>query len=94
EKVVAEADAPEAKATEAPAAKAKAPAKPRSRAKAPVAEAEAVAEETAEAPKAKAKAPRKKAAAKDVAQDVTSTTEAGGTDDGPPRSGWWQRTFG
>jgi ribonuclease E len=101
EKVVAEADAPEAKATEAasapeeaPVAKAKAPAKPRSRAKAPVAEAEVVAEETAEAPKAKAKAPRKKAAAKDVAQDVTSTTEAGGADDGPPRSGWWQRTFG
>lgn len=101
EKVVVEADASEAKATEAasapeeaPAAKAKAPAKPRSRAKAPVAEAEAVANETAEAPKAKAKAPRKKAAAKDVAQDVTSTTEAGGTDDGPPRSGWWQRTFG
>jgi ribonuclease E len=101
EKVVVEADAPEAKATEAPsaaeeapAAKAKAPAKPRSRAKAPVAEAEAVADETAEAPKAKAKAPRKKAAAKDVAQDVTSTTEAGGADDGPPRSGWWQRTFG
>ncbi|MEY3623500.1 MAG: hypothetical protein RLZZ407_1059 [Pseudomonadota bacterium] len=101
EKVVAEADAPEAKATEAvsvaeeaPVAKAKAPAKPRSRAKAPVAEAEAVADETAEAPTAKAKAPRKKAAAKDVAQDVTSTTEAGGADDGPPRSGWWQRTFG
>jgi ribonuclease E len=101
EKVVAEADAPEAKATEAPSAaeeapatKAKTPAKPRSRAKAPVAEAEAVADETAEAPKAKAKTPRKKAAAKDVAQDVTSTTEAGGADDGPPRSGWWQRTFG
>ena len=101
EKVAVEADAPEAKATEAasapeeaPAAKAKAPAKPRSRAKAPVAEAEAVADETAEAPKAKAKAPRKKAAAKDVAQDVTSTTDAGGADDGPPRSGWWQRTFG
>ena len=101
EKVVAEADAPEAKATEAasapeeaPAAKAKAPAKPRSRAKAPVAEAEAVADDTAEAPKAKAKAPRKKAAAKDVAQDVTSTTDAGEADDGPPRSGWWQRTFG
>jgi ribonuclease E len=101
EKVVAEADAPEAKATEAPSAaeeapvaKAKAPAKPRSRAKAPVAEAEAVAVETAEAPTAKAKAPRKKAAAKDVAQDVTSTTDAGGADDGPPRSGWWQRTFG
>jgi ribonuclease E len=101
EKVAVEADAPEAKATEAPSAaeeapvaKAKAPAKPRSRAKAPVAEAEAVADDTAEAPKAKAKAPRKKAAAKDVAQDVTSTTDAGGADDGPPRSGWWQRTFG
>jgi ribonuclease E len=99
EKVVVEADAPEAKAAEAPSAaeeapvaKAKAPAKPRSRAKAPVAE--AVADDTADAPKAKAKAPRKKAAAKDVAQDVTSTTDAGGADDGPPRSGWWQRTFG
>jgi ribonuclease E len=99
DKVVLEADVSEAKATEAPsapeeapAAKAKAPAKPRSRAKAPVAE--AVADETIEVPKAKAKAPRKKTAAKDVAQDVTSTTEAGGADDGPPRSGWWQRTFG
>lgn len=91
DKVVVAAETANA-AEEAPAAKAKAPAKPRSRAKAPAAE--AVAEETAEAPKAKAKAPRKKAAAKDVAQDVTSTTEAGGTDDGPPRSGWWQRTFG
>ncbi len=97
EKVLTEAEAPEVKATEAPeapAAKAKAPAKPRSRAKAKAPAAEAVADETAEAPKAKAKAPRKKAAAKDAAQDVTSTTEAGGTDDGPPRSGWWQRTFG
>jgi ribonuclease E len=91
---VSEAKATEAPSApeEAPAAKAKAPAKPRSRAKAPVAE--AVADETIEVPKAKAKAPRKKTAAKDVAQDVTSTTEAGGADDGPPRSGWWQRTFG
>ncbi len=97
EKVVTEAEAPEVKATEAPeapTAKAKAPAKPRSRAKEKAPATEAVADETAEAPKVKAKAPRKKAAAKDATQDVTSTTEAGGADDGAPRSGWWQRTFG
>lgn len=93
-----DAAAPEAVATpdDAEPAATKAPAKPRSRAKAkaPVEVAEA-ATEAAEAPKAKAKAPRKKAAAKDQAQDVTSTTaEKAPEEDGPPRSGWWQRTFG
>lgn len=93
-----DAAAPETVATpdDAETAAAKAPAKPRSRAKAkaPVEVAEE-ATETAEAPKAKAKAPRKKAAAKDQAQDVTSTTaEKSPEEDGPPRSGWWQRTFG
>lgn len=93
-----DAAAPETVATpdDAETAAAKAPAKPRSRAKAkaPVEVAEA-ATEAAEAPKAKAKAPRKKAAAKDRAQDVTSTTsEKAPEEDGPPRSGWWQRTFG
>ncbi len=91
---VAEVAAPEA----AEPVAAKAPAKPRSRAKAKVtdapAEAAEAATEVAEAPKSKAKAPRKKAAAKDQAQDVTSTTADSAPDDGPPRSGWWQRTFG
>jgi len=76
----------------------KAPAKPRGRAKAKTADAPAEVAKTepeaAEAPKEKAKAPRKKAAAKDQAQDVTSTTAESTPDDGPPRSGWWQRTFG
>lgn len=93
-----DAAAPDAVATpdDVEPAATKAPAKPRSRAKAkaPVEVAEA-ATEAAEAPKAKAKAPRKKAAAKDQAQDVTSTTaEKAPEEDGPPRSGWWQRTFG
>jgi ribonuclease E len=80
---------------ETPAAKAKAPARPRAKAKdkAPVV-ADAATEETAEAPKAKARAPRKKAAAKDAAQDVTSTDAEASTEDGTPRTGWWQRTFG
>jgi ribonuclease E len=73
---------------EAAPAKAKAPAKPRGKAKAaeaaePATEAEPVA--------AKPKAPRKKAAAKDSAATESVTTE---TEDGTPRSGWWQRTFG
>ena len=82
-------------ADKAPAAKAKAPAKPRAKAKekAPVA-AEAASDDAIEAPKAKAKAPRKKAAAKDATQDVASTEADGGPDDGTPRTGWWQRTFG
>jgi ribonuclease E len=72
-------------------AKAKAPAKPRGKAK--VAEAEPVAEAAQVA--AKPKTPRKKAAAKDTAAADSVSTDAGGeADDGTPRSGWWQRTFG
>ncbi len=95
----AEAEAPTTQAPvaadEAPAAKSKAPAKPRAKAKekAPVA-AEAAADDAIEAPKAKAKAPRRKAAAKDAGQDVASTEADSGPDDGTPRTGWWQRTFG
>jgi len=79
---------------EVPATKAKAPAKPRAKAKASPSVTETAAEEAAEAPKTKAKAPRKKAAAKDAARDVASTEAEGGSDDGTPRTGWWQRTFG
>lgn len=79
---------------DAPATKAKAPAKPRAKAKATPPVTETAAEEAAEAPKTKAKAPRKKAAAKDAASDVASTEAEGGSDDGTPRTGWWQRTFG
>ena len=75
---------------EAPASKAKAPAKPRAKAKDKTPVADAVVEVAAEVPTAKPKAPRKKAAAKDAAQDVVSTD----TEDGAPRTGWWQRTFG
>jgi ribonuclease E len=72
-------------------AKAKAPAKPRGKAK--VAEAEPVAEAAQVA--AKPTTPRKKAAAKDTAAADSVSTDAGGeADDGTPRSGWWQRTFG
>lgn len=79
-------------ADKAPAAKVKAPAKPRAKAKATSSEAEATVEKTAETPKAKA--PRKKSAAKDAAKDVASTQADGAPDDGTPRTGWWQRTFG
>jgi ribonuclease E len=79
---------------EVPATKAKAPAKPRAKAKATPSVTETAAEEAAEAPKTKAKAPRKKAAAKDAARDVASTEAEGSSDDGTPRTGWWQRTFG
>ena len=95
--VEGEAEAPTTQAPvaadKAPAAKAKAPAKPRAKAKekAPVA-ADAAADDAIEAPKAKA--PRKKAATKDATQDVASTEADGGADDGTPRTGWWQRTFG
>jgi ribonuclease E len=81
-------------ADEAPAAKVKAPAKSRAKAKATPPVTETAAEEAAETPKTKAKAPRKKAAAKDAAKDVASTEVDGGPDDGTPRTGWWQRTFG
>lgn len=97
-KVEATADAPAIMAPEAAeevaAAKVKAPAKPRAKVKATPPTAETVAEEAVEAPKAKAKAPRKKAAAKDVAKDEASTQTDDAPDDGTPRTGWWQRTFG
>ena len=107
-KVEATADAPAIKAPvaaeEVAAAKVKAPAKPRARVKAPAKPrakvkatppaAETLAEKAVEAPKAKAKAPRKKAAAKDAAKDVASTQADDAPDDGTPRTGWWQRTFG
>ena len=86
-------DAP-AEAAATPAAKVKAPAKPRAKVKATPPAAETLAEEAVEAPKAKAKAPRKKAAAKDVAKDEASTQADDAPDDGTPRTGWWQRTFG
>jgi ribonuclease E len=79
---------------EVPATKAKTPTKPRAKAKATPSVTETAAEEAAEAPKTKAKAPRKKAAAKVAASDVASTEAEGGSDDGTPRTGWWQRTFG
>ena len=86
------ADAPFA-TDEAPVTKAKAPAKPRAKAKDKVpAIVEAATEEIAEAPKAKA--PRKKAVAKGATQDVASTDAEGVNEDGTPRTGWWQRTFG
>ena len=107
-KVEATADAPATKAPVAaeevaaakvkapakPRAKVKAPAKPRAKVKATPPAAETLAEEAVEAPKAKAKAPRKKAAAKDAAKDVASTQADDAPDDGTPRTGWWQRTFG
>jgi len=97
-KVEAIADAPAIMAPEAAeevaTAKVKAPAKPRAKVKAAPPAAETVAEEAVEAPKAKAKAPRKKAAAKDVAKDEASMQTDDAPDDGTPRTGWWQRTFG
>ena len=88
------ADAPVA-TDEAPVAKAKAPAKPRAKAKAKD-KAPAIAEAATEAPveAPKAKAPRKKAVAKGATQDVASTDAEGVNEDGTPRTGWWQRTFG
>jgi ribonuclease E len=78
---------------EVPAEEAKAPAKTRSRAKPAKVEGPVTEAATEEAPaEPKAKAPRKKAAAKNAKEEVASTeTEA---DDGTPRTGWWQRTFG
>ena len=85
--VIETTDAPEA----APV-KAKAPA--RSRSKAKTAEPEASETGTEPVP-VKAKATRKKAAAKDVAEPASVSTGADAAEsDGPPRSGWWQRTFG
>lgn len=83
-----------AEAAAAPDAKVKAPAKPRAKAKpkAKPAVSETTAEEAVEAPKTKA--PRKKAAAKDTAKDSASTQADSASEDGAPRTGWWQRTFG
>ena len=82
------------KAPAKPRAKVKAPAKPRAKVKATPPAAETLAEEAVETPKAKAKAPRTKAAAKDAVKDVASTQADDAPDDGTPRTGWWQRTFG
>lgn len=77
----------------APVEEVKAPAKSRSRAKAVKADAPAEEAPADEAPaEPKAKAPRKKAAAKESKEEVTSTDAE--ASDGPPRTGWWQRTFG
>jgi ribonuclease E len=73
---------------QAPAEEPKAPAKTRGRAKA--VKADAPAEDAPAEPKAKA--PRKKAAATERKDDA-APADADATD-GPPRSGWWQRTFG
>jgi ribonuclease E len=93
---VAEAEAKEApievapvEAEEAPAAKLKA----RGRGKAKLAEEAPVEAEAAPEPaETKPKGRAKKAAAKSTAKD---TVEAVSTEsDGPPRQGWWSRTFG
>ena len=97
-KVEATADTPAIKAPvvaeEVAATKIKAPAKPRAKVKATPPAAETLAEEAVEAPKAKAKAPRKKTAAKDATKNIASTQADDAPDDGTPRTGWWQRTFG
>lgn len=69
----------------------KAPAKSRAKPKTAKAEVEVTGEPAA----AKPKAPRKKAVAKDTAGSASVSTSAEGeTEDGPARTGWWQRTFG
>ena len=70
---------------------AKAAPKKRGKAKAetPAAEPEVVAEEAAPV---KAKAPRKKAPAKEAKAEPAA--EPAAESDAPPRTGWWQRTFG
>lgn len=70
---------------------AKAAPKKRGKAKAetPAAETEVIAEEVAPA---KAKAPRKKAPAKEAKAEPAA--EPAAESDAPPRTGWWQRTFG
>ena len=67
-------------------------AKPKQRGKTKLADNEAtVADEVI----AKPKAPKRKAAAKDVADESAASTKSDSeSGDGPPRSGWWQRTFG
>ena len=75
---------------EAPTEEPKAPTKARGKAKVAKADAPASAEDEAIEPKVKA--PRKKPAAKESKEEA-APAEADATD-GPPRSGWWQRTFG
>ncbi len=66
--------------------------KTRSRAKAKVEDAPAEASAETEAAEAKPKAPRKKAAAKATSAEPSESESTENTE--PPRSGWWQRTFG
>ena len=88
------------RAASEPSAEAKPAPKSRAKAKPAAVAAPAPAPEAAdtladEAPtEAKPKAPRKKAAAKDSKEAVASIASEGDATDGPPRSGWWQRTFG
>ena len=56
---------------------------------APTAEPDTIAE-----PAAKPKRSRKKAATAEAAQTAEAEPAAGEADDGQPRRGWWQRTFG
>ena len=79
----------EAEVADAPIAEEKPTPKKRGRAKAETPEVAAPAEEKIEEPKPKAG--RKKAAPK-AETEVAEPADEG--NDGPPRSGWWQRTFG
>jgi ribonuclease E len=79
----------EAEVLDVPVAEEKPAPKKRGRAKTETAEIAAAAEEKTE--EAKPKASRKKAAPKAEAKAAEPEQEA---NDGPPRSGWWQRTFG
>jgi ribonuclease E len=90
------ATAEKAAVAEIPAAEEEAPApkaKGRSRAKAKVEEPAVAAEPAAEANEAKPKARTKKAASK-KADTAAETASAEAASDGPPRQGWWSRTFG
>ncbi|WP_336958252.1 Rne/Rng family ribonuclease [Sphingobium aquiterrae] len=102
--VAAEAVAPEAAATEAaPEAEAPAPKPRRSRKKAapaaePVAEAEAETAAPAAPPEAVPVEPEAAPALETVhaseAPAAPATEDAESEEEGPPRRGWWQRTFG
>ena len=72
-----------------PTAKAAPKKRDKAKAETPAAEPEVVAEEVAPA---KAKAPRKKAPAKEAKAEPAA--EPAAESDAPPRTGWWQRTFG
>jgi ribonuclease E len=97
------AKAAETEAEAAPEATEEAPApapaaKPRGRGKAKadavVAEAEAPVEAAPEAVETKPKARGKKAATKASDDAAADTVTADAPNDGPPRQGWWSRTFG